>query len=255
MKKQTKQLLIAHRGFSSKYPENTKLAFDKAYEAGFDGVETDIHLTKDKKVVVIHDETVNRTSNGKGKIKDLTLAELRKLDFGIKYKTKNKKQTIMTYEEFLIRYGNKFKQLNIEIKTDKIEYENIEKIVNDITKKVKTSVEILYSAFNFKTLVKMHELNKKAILGFLYSKNKKLKSVFDECKKICTYIHPLVMIIDKEKSMATIKKLGLPMNVWTLDTNENTKKKSKYYGSFQKLESIKKNKNIASIISNIFVKL
>ena len=63
---------FAHRGFSGKYPENTMLAFQKAYEAGADGIELDVQLTKDGQVVVIHDEKVDRTTNGTGLVRDYT---------------------------------------------------------------------------------------------------------------------------------------------------------------------------------------
>ena len=72
---------LAHRGYSAKYPENTMEAFIKAYEKGFDGVETDVHLTKDGVLVLIHDEKINRTSTGKGYVKDLTIQELRQYNY------------------------------------------------------------------------------------------------------------------------------------------------------------------------------
>ena len=62
-------LNIAHRGFKGAYPENTMLAFEKAIEAGADGIEFDVHLTKDGGLVIIHDETLERTTDGKGLIK------------------------------------------------------------------------------------------------------------------------------------------------------------------------------------------
>ncbi len=77
-----KVLVLGHRGYSAKYPENTLLAFRKAIEAGADGIELDVWLTRDGEVVVIHDGTVERTSNGSGKVKDMTLGELKELDFG-----------------------------------------------------------------------------------------------------------------------------------------------------------------------------
>ena len=70
---------FAHRGFSGKYPENTLLAFSKAIEEGVDGIENDVHLTKDGVLVVMHDELVDRTTNGKGYIKDKTYEELAQL--------------------------------------------------------------------------------------------------------------------------------------------------------------------------------
>ena len=83
---------FAHRGFSGKYPENTLLAFSKAIEEGVDGIENDVHLTKDGVLVVMHDELVDRTTNGKGYIKDKTYEELAQLDasYIFYYDNKNK---------------------------------------------------------------------------------------------------------------------------------------------------------------------
>ena len=72
-------LNFAHRGFSGQFPENTMLAFEKAVEAGADGIELDVQLSKDGEVVVIHDEELSRTTNGTGFVKDYTLKQLKKL--------------------------------------------------------------------------------------------------------------------------------------------------------------------------------
>ncbi|MBQ7767922.1 MAG: hypothetical protein IJ403_03455 [Oscillospiraceae bacterium] len=74
--------VAAHRGWCSKYPENTMLAFQKALELGVDQIETDIRITKDNELVLIHDATLERTTNGTGKVCDHTLAELKQLDAG-----------------------------------------------------------------------------------------------------------------------------------------------------------------------------
>ena len=74
--------VAAHRGWSSKYPENTMLAFKKAIELGVDQIETDIRITKDNELVLIHDPTLERTTNGTGKVCEYTLAELKQLDAG-----------------------------------------------------------------------------------------------------------------------------------------------------------------------------
>ena len=93
-------LNIAHRGFSRLYPENTALAFEKAVEAGADGIELDVHLTKDNAVVVIHDESIDRTSDGTGFLCDLTLEELKQFDFSGKHRGKIPKQEILTLDEY-----------------------------------------------------------------------------------------------------------------------------------------------------------
>ncbi len=77
--------IFAHRGVSASYPENTIAAFQAASKLPIAGIELDVHLTADKEVVVIHDETINRTSNGSGYVKDFTLQQLRTFDFGSWY--------------------------------------------------------------------------------------------------------------------------------------------------------------------------
>ncbi len=74
--------VAAHRGFCAKYPENTMLAFRKAIELGVDQIETDVRITKDNELVLIHDATLDRTTNGKGLVCDYTLSELKQLDAG-----------------------------------------------------------------------------------------------------------------------------------------------------------------------------
>jgi glycerophosphoryl diester phosphodiesterase len=74
-------LVWAHRGASAYAPENTLSAFEKAIQMGSDGIELDVHMCLDGELVVIHDETVDRTSNGTGAIADMTLEQLKKLDF------------------------------------------------------------------------------------------------------------------------------------------------------------------------------
>ncbi|UQZ82338.1 Glycerophosphoryl diester phosphodiesterase [Paenibacillus konkukensis] len=78
-----KEIIVAgHRGWKSAYPENTLLSFRRALEIGVDMLEFDLRLSKDKAVVIIHDETVDRTTDGTGKVSDYTLAELKRLDAG-----------------------------------------------------------------------------------------------------------------------------------------------------------------------------
>lgn len=93
--------VAAHRGWSEKYPENTMLAFRKAAELGVDQIEMDVRVTKDGQLVVFHDETVDRVTNGTGKVCDFTLEELRQLDAGIKKGQEFAGEKIPTFVEFL----------------------------------------------------------------------------------------------------------------------------------------------------------
>lgn len=105
--------IIAHRGYNGWYPENTRRSFEEALKLDVAGVECDVNLTKDGEVVVIHDLTVDRTSNGSGAVGDMTLKELRELNVG----TTEEPQRIMLLDELLdLVESYSGKQLLIETK-------------------------------------------------------------------------------------------------------------------------------------------
>ena len=115
-------LIMAHRGASGIAPENTIIAFRKALEAGSDVLELDVHATKDGEIVVIHDETVDRTTDGTGAVKDFTLEELKRLDAGYRFTPDEGKTypyrgqgiTIPTLKEVFAEFPDA--RINIEIK-------------------------------------------------------------------------------------------------------------------------------------------
>ena len=116
---------FAHRGFSGKYPENTMLAFQKAFETGADGIELDVQLTKDGEVVIIHDETVDRTTDGTGYVRDYPLEVLQKLDASYLYKKEVGFWPIPTLREYCEWVCEKDLVTNIELKTSVFEYKGI----------------------------------------------------------------------------------------------------------------------------------
>ncbi|MDF2960840.1 MAG: glycerophosphodiester phosphodiesterase [Paenibacillus sp.] len=110
-------IVAGHRGFKSAYPENTLLAFQAALELGVDMLEFDLRFSKDKVVVVIHDETLERTTNGSGHVRDYSLSELKQLDAGGWFGKVFEGLKIPTFEELcqlLAAYPNVL--LNVEIK-------------------------------------------------------------------------------------------------------------------------------------------
>lgn len=92
---------IAHRGFSAVYPENTLLSFNKALELGVDHLELDLQVTFDGHLVVMHDRTVDRTTNGSGEVSDLSLAEIRELDAGVWRGDAFAGERVPTYEDVI----------------------------------------------------------------------------------------------------------------------------------------------------------
>lgn len=110
-----KPVCIAHRGFSGIAPENTLIAFQKAIELNPDGFELDVHLSKNGELIVIHDNAVDRTTNGKGKVTELTLAELKQLDAGSWFDKKYAGERIPTLAEALELAKNKI-DVMVELK-------------------------------------------------------------------------------------------------------------------------------------------
>ncbi|MDN2453986.1 glycerophosphodiester phosphodiesterase family protein [Lactobacillus sp. UCMA15818] len=145
-------LIFGHRGFPAKYAENSLEGFRYAIEHHIDRLEFDIHLTKDSIPVVLHDETVDRTTGEKGEIRSFSLSELRefKLDNG---------EPIPTLAEILELVGTSPVQLNIELKTDKINYPGIEKIVLDTVKGYNLDKPVIYSSFNLDTLKRCKKID------------------------------------------------------------------------------------------------
>lgn len=221
-----KQLLLAHRGFSGVIPENTMIAFDAASLFEFDGVELDVHLTKDKQIVIIHDETTERTSLINKEIEFSTLEELRECDLSAFHKHKYKKQEILTLEEFLNKFLDIFSIINVEIKTDQKQYDGIEEKINDLSKKYgnKFFDKIVFSSFNFKSLEKMYMLNNRYKLAFLFWKQKEFKKIDSKkIKEICKYLNPWINLYDKYKDLYI--EFEMPFMLWTI---KNRKKYLKY---------------------------
>ena len=146
-----KPLVFAHRGALHHAPQNTAIAFTKAAEFGAQGVETDIHYTADHELVVIHNYTVDATSNGSGAVEQMTLAQLKELDFGAYKGDTFAGQRILTLDEFLDLVKD-FDQINVELKGPATEQESyVQKVIDTIQHKGLTD-KVLISGFDHKLL-------------------------------------------------------------------------------------------------------
>ena len=160
--------IFAHRGFSGNYPENTMLAFEKAVEVKSDGIELDIHLSKDGKLMIIHDEKLLRTTGFPGMVCDYTKDELVKINAG---KTKEDKfgfTPIVEFEQYCNYIKDKNIITNIEIKTNNMYYPGIEEAAVEILKKYNLEEKVIFSSFNWLSVVKVKKIA--PILKLLYCK-------------------------------------------------------------------------------------
>ena len=159
--------IFAHRGFSSQYPENTMTAFRKALEAGADGIELDARLTLDGKIVVMHDPTVDRTTNGKGKVRNLTFAEILGLDAGIKKGIVFENEPVPVLEQVFDELGGKL-LLNVELcNYEEGDNRQLANMAVELIEKYKLVDSVIISSFRFNNLVYVKDKNPNISCGLL----------------------------------------------------------------------------------------
>lgn len=216
-------LNIAHRGFSGKYPENTLLAFRKAIEIGADGIELDVQISKDGELVIIHDEAVDRTCDGKGLIAEMTLDEIKQLDASAGFRGLYGVNRIPTLREYfeLVKPVDGF-ITNIELKTGINEYPGIEKKVYDLIKEFELEDRIIISSFNHFSVKRFMELCPTMKCGFLVE-----DWILDFGKYAkehnAQFVHPRFNSVTDE-TVAEILSNGIGINTWTVNTEEEVRR-------------------------------
>ncbi len=214
--------IIAHRGSSGRFPENTMTAFLEAKNAGADGIEMDVRFTKDQELVVIHDETVDRTTDGKGKVSEYNLTELKKLNAGARYPNYDKHETILTLKEYLDWASQTNLILNIELKYSEDTYTNYEADVLALLNNYDLGERLIISSFNPTGLQKIAKLAAHIKLGLLYSKKIKKPDLY--IKKLgIGAIHPSKKITN-QKLIKRAKNNEIPIRVYTINTEKEINK-------------------------------
>lgn len=202
---------FAHRGFKGKYPENTKLAFSEAIKTGANGIELDVHLTKDGQLVVIHDETLDRTTDGSGLVCDNSLCELKKLNASKLY-PKYDRQEIPTLKEYFEFIKNFDIVTNVELKNSIIDYKNIEELTYDLIREYDLEDKVIISSFNHESLVRFKELDENIKCGVL--EDAKLYKAWDYVKSLeMDYFHPMNFTVD-QKIADKCMEYGIGLNIW-----------------------------------------
>ena len=193
--------IFAHRGASAYVPENTLPAFEKAVDIGADGVELDIHLSRDGRLVVIHDEMLDRTTNGHGFVKDFTLAELKKLDASktmtnsgfcnLRIPTLGEVYELLADTELLV---------NVEVKNSIFLYPGILEKALEAEAKYGMSGRVLYSSFNHYAMQELKRISPQSNADAL---------------------HPFFPCIANTPCMIPkCRKNGIAVNTWTVDEPE-----------------------------------
>lgn len=214
--------IFAHRGSAGTHPENTMVAFMEAQNVGAEGIELDVQLTKDGEVVVIHDESLNRTTNGKGYVKDYTLNELKKFDASYKFTKHTGPVKIPTLREVLEMFRLNNMLLNIELKNTKFLYEGIEEKVISLVNEYQMHNRVILSSFNHYSLVYCYQLDSNIETAPLYRDGIYMPWVY--AKAIgAKSIHPHYKAAPNILIMASMQE-GVAVRPYTVNKEKDMKK-------------------------------
>ena len=204
----------AHSGCSMMNPENTLLAFKKAAELeGITGIEFDVQLTRDGEIVVIHDERVDRTTDGTGNVRDYTLAELKKLSIAgddDSYRIPTLREVLELLKPYCVNKGQK---LNIELKNSVVRYEGMEQKVIDMVSEFNLEDYVVYSSFNHDSIGLVRQLKADADVAYLAGDYHRC---MDGIRKYGgTTIHPAQWGMPVNKTdVEAIQKAGMRVRMW-----------------------------------------
>jgi glycerophosphoryl diester phosphodiesterase len=185
--------IFGHRGASSIYPENTLEAFNECIRLKTDGIELDVNLSKDNELIIIHDETLDRTTTGTGFVQDHTLEEIKQFKI---YDDKHNKYEIPTLRELFNEFKNNKLLINIELKNDKINYQFLEELTIQMIREFNYEDRIIISSFSPDSLFKCNKLAPDLSYGYLYGKNFKTSIELLSANNIKA-IHPSIKHLTK----------------------------------------------------------
>jgi glycerophosphoryl diester phosphodiesterase len=225
---QTRPLIFAHRGASGDYPENTFAAFEAAAETGCDGIELDVHLSADGTPMVIHDETIDRTTGLRGAVKDFQSSDLELMNAS---RVKGKifagaggkpaaftrdKVGIPRLDDYLAWVKGTKLITNIELKTDKCYYPHLEEKVLAAVRKYGLEDRIVFSSFNWASVMIMKRLAPEIKAGFL-REDRPIEYIGELAKAAgVEFYHPGLAILD-ESTVIDCRDCGIGLNVWTVN--------------------------------------
>jgi len=215
-----KIFVIAHRGASAYYPENTMAAFKAAVSMEADMIELDVLLSKDKVPVVFHDEKLDKKSNGKGLVSNYNLEELKEFDAGSWFSREFENEKIPTLKEVLEYTKNKI-LVNIEIKTEAVletEVNGIEQLVLEIVEELEIEDQVIISSFDYRVIRRVNRFSETIKTALLYEKSQssgKSPSMLYEEFNFNAFNCSKNQLSEKWKS--ELKKFEIPYFVYTVN--------------------------------------
>lgn len=214
-------LIIAHRGASTLAPENTMAAFKLAKQLNADGIELDVQLSSDRKLVVIHDRKLDRTTNGRGKVDKLAWSEMKDLDAGSKFGDQFKNEPLPLLEDVFEELGGKL-LINVELKNNDTPHDGLAEPVIKLIQKMNLIDSVILSSFNDINLLQAKSLEPRIGRGLLTFPG--LPGAPDRRpngrRLQFTAIHPYFGDV-KPRMVTRFHDLGMQVNVWTVDKDED----------------------------------
>jgi glycerophosphoryl diester phosphodiesterase len=213
-------LVFGHRGASAYAPMNTLPAFELAVKQKADGIELDVQLSKDGQLIILHDFTVDHSTDGRGYARDKTLAELRELDAGIKFGEQYRGTRIPTLEEVFEAVGHKL-FINVEIKSITEDTDGVEQVTADCITRHGMEKRVIVSSFNPLTLERFRAILPDVPIGYLYSP---VEQPFADRIDVLPHEarHPYHEMID-EAYMQWARQNRYFINTWTVNDPARTR--------------------------------
>lgn len=212
--------IFAHRGASGYAPENTLEAFALAIEQEADGVELDIHLTRDNQILVTHDERIDRVSDGTGLVSMLSLKDIKKHLFN-KPHPQYKEARAPLLEEVLELLLPTDLVINIELKNSRLPYHGMEQKTVDLVAKMGMEQRVIYSSFNHHSMLRLKAIAPEAVCGLLYDCS--LLNPAEYLKQTgLAALHPHYSdLLQNPEGYQEVKKQGGLVHVWTVNDDRH----------------------------------
>ncbi|MGX9133033.1 glycerophosphodiester phosphodiesterase [Rummeliibacillus sp. JY-2-4R] len=211
--------IFAHRGASGNFPENTLASFKETAKLPIYGIELDVQRTKDGVLVINHDEKIDRTSNGKGYIRDMTFEEIRSYDFGSWKGKQFTGEKIPTLDEVLDLFRATHHMINIELKTDVFEYPCLEDDVIETVKSHDMMERVLFSSFDHEIVERVIEKAPNNDVGALFMKI--LINLDEYGKMIGTNALHVSLVAAKRQAVKKAIEAGNRLRVYTVNSTED----------------------------------
>jgi glycerophosphoryl diester phosphodiesterase len=211
-------LRIAHRGAAGTRPELTAIAFERAIELGAEMIELDVQLTRDRRLVVLHDRALGRTAPGSGAVRERTLAELQRLDAGSWFAPAYAAERVPSLDEVLDLTRGRV-ALNVEIKSPAADWHATADVLVRLLADTGATATTIVSSFDMEALQSVRAVSGAVRIGVLWHQSDVAPAFRHAAELGAEAIHPRHELVN-DSLMAAARRDGLAVNTWTVNAVE-----------------------------------